>query len=155
MKVANIVNVNAEHRLFEISSSESGRSCYQVRICSQPSSSCPDFGKQGSKVFCKHILFVLMFVLDVSDVNVLDTLAFETEEIVHILHKTDVDPQFKRNKSNKGTRRDRWSLQHILSNHENVNDEQICTIQLKENRSAKCSGLSCKKYFSEVLDASK
>ena len=95
MKVANIVNVNAEHRLFEISSSESGRSCYQVRICSQPSCSCPDFGKQGSKIFCKHILFVLMFVLDVSDVNVLDTLTFETEEIVHILHKTDVDPQFK------------------------------------------------------------
>ena len=75
------------------------------------------------------------------------TLAFETEEIVHILHKTDVDPQFKRNNSKKGTRRDRLSLQHTLNNHENVNDEQICTIQLKENRSAKCSGLSCKKIL--------
>ena len=107
------------------------------------------------KKYFVNTLFVLMFVLDVSDVNVLDTLAFETEEIVHILHKTDVDPQFKRNISKKGTRRDRLSLQHILNNHENVNDEQICTIQLKENRSAKCSGLSCKKYFSEVLDASK
>ena len=85
-----------------------------------------------------NTLFVLMFVLDVSDVNVLDTSAFQLEEVVHILHKTDVDPQFKQNKSKKGTH------QHILNNHENVNDKQICTLQLKEYCSAKCGRLNAK-----------
>ena len=73
LKIGDIVNVNAEHRLYEILSSVNGRSFYQVRICTQPSCTCPDFIKQGSKVFYKHIFFVLMFALDVLVV----TLSFQ------------------------------------------------------------------------------
>ena len=57
-KIGKVENVNLEHRLFEISSTESSRRFYQVRICTQPSCSCPDFNGYGSKVYCKHILFV-------------------------------------------------------------------------------------------------
>ena len=63
MKIADVTNINAEHRLFEVSSN--GRSFYQVRICTQPSRSCPDFAKHGNKVFCKQILFVLLFALGI------------------------------------------------------------------------------------------
>ena len=38
-------------------------------------------------------------------------------------------------------------LQQILSNHENANNEQVCTLELKESRSAQCSGLNCKKIL--------
>ena len=69
MKIGDIGKINEGHRLFKVSSSVNARSYYQVRICTQPSCSCPDFTKYGSKVFCKHILFVFVFGLDISDVD--------------------------------------------------------------------------------------
>ena len=126
MIIGDIRKVNEGHRLFEVSSSVNARSYYQVRICTQPSCSCPDFTRHGSKVFCKHILFVLLFGLDISYVDMLDTLAFQADKIDEILRKTEIDPQFRKLKSTKGKNRG-TNLKQILDSHENANEENIFT----------------------------
>ena len=124
MKIGKVENVNLEHRLFEISSTESSRSFYKVRICTQPSCSCPDFNRYGSKVFCKHILFVLYFALGVTDIDKLNKFGFQADEVSEILKNTVIDPQFKKTKAKKGGNRGKVDYQNILSSHENANDEQ-------------------------------
>ena len=74
------------------------------------------------KCFANIILFVLLFGLDISDVDMLDTLAFQADQIDEILRKTEVDPQFRKLKSTKGKNRG-TSLKQILDSHENANEE--------------------------------
>ena len=105
MKIGDVRNINEGQCLFEVSSSINAQSYYQVWICTQPSCSCPDFTRYGSKVFCNHILFVILFGLDISDVDVLDTIAFQADHIDEILPKTEFDPQFRKMKNKKGKNR--------------------------------------------------
>ena len=129
MKIATIKNINPEHRLFEVASKISARSYYQVRIGTQPSCSCPDFNKFGSKVNCKHILFVLVFGLDVTDVKLLDSRSFQADQIKEILMKTDISEEFKMGKRKKENqiRRQKAGFQRILDSHTQVNDPQVFT----------------------------
>ena len=48
---------------YSVSSSMNTKKSYTVQICLSPSSSCPDFQKNSLRVFCKHILFLLRYVL--------------------------------------------------------------------------------------------
>ena len=48
---------------------QNGRKTYDVVICNTPSCTCPDFKKNGSKVHCKHILFVLITALGQEETN--------------------------------------------------------------------------------------
>ena len=41
-------------------------SFFFAQICTTPSCTCADFKKNGCKVFCKHIIFILVVVLGVS-----------------------------------------------------------------------------------------
>ena len=151
MIIGDVRNVNEGHRLFEVSPSVYARSYYQVRICTQPSCSCPDFTRHGSKIFCKHILFVLLFGLDISDVDVLDQrlllVVFQADHIDEILRKTDVDPQFRKMKNKKGKNLGTTRLKQIINSHENANEDHIFTLQFKEGPSAKCNGFNCKKIL--------
>ena len=91
-----------------------------------------------------YVNIYILFALDVSDVSVLDTLSFQADEILQILRKTDVESQLRKRKSEGGSARSKFNLQQILNTHENANDDQICSLLLKENRSTKCSKLRCK-----------
>ena len=68
-KKGNIESVNAEHCKFEVGSGNSAPTFYQVYICTEPSCSCSDFNTYGMRSLCKHILFVLLFALEVTDIN--------------------------------------------------------------------------------------
>ena len=57
--------------------------------------------------------------LDISDVDVLDTIAFQADHIDEILRKTEVDPQFKNMKKEKGKNRDTTSLKQTLNSNDN------------------------------------
>ena len=98
-KIRNIESVNAEHCKFGVGSGNSARTFYQVHICTQPSCSCPDFNTYGIRSLCKHILFVLLFALEMTDINILDKTEFETHEVVNFLKKSNIDPAFKAKKA--------------------------------------------------------
>ena len=94
-KIRNIESVNAEHCKFEVDSGNSACTFYQVYICTQPYCSCPDFKTYGMRSLCKHILFVLLFALEVTHINILDKIEFQTHEVLNFLKKSNIHPAFK------------------------------------------------------------
>ena len=85
--IRNIESVtNAEHCKLEVGSGNSARTFYQIHICTQPSFSCPD---NGMRSLCKYI-FVLLFALEVTDINNLDKTELQTHEVLNFLKKSNI-----------------------------------------------------------------
>ena len=144
MKVRQVDYISQDNRIFEVGSSSTARVPYQVRICSQPSCTCPDYNKNGDRVLCKHILFVLLFVLEVTDIDALESLHYTNEQVLDFLSKTEVDSQFFQAKKNTDSKRQRIDFVTILNEHGEFNSLQTLTHHIKTVRSAKCSGMNCK-----------
>ena len=88
IKVTNTKTINSFKREYSITSSTSGRTRYVVKICCTPSCSCPDFRKNGKKVLCKHILFILMYILGVAENdNIIEKKYFSESYLSVILRK--------------------------------------------------------------------
>ena len=76
LKIGKIESVNAEHCKFKVGSGNSASTFYQVHICTQPFCFCPDFNTYCMRSFWKHILLVLLFALEVTDIKILDKTEF-------------------------------------------------------------------------------
>ena len=77
---------NELQRTYKIASSQIGRKFYDVTICNTPSCTCPDYKKNGTRVFCKHILFALVCVLGVkTDDSILDKRVLSDDDVKSIL----------------------------------------------------------------------
>ena len=63
--------------------SECRATFYQVQVCTQSSCSCPDSNTYGMRSLCKHILFALLFALEMTDINILDKTEFQTQKVVN------------------------------------------------------------------------
>ena len=145
LKIKNIKNVNSCNREFAVISSTSGKSTYTVQICSTPSCSFPDFRKNGLRVFCKHLLFVLKYALQVDDDSMLKSRYFSEDDLKEILgHNTDSSYIQKVQKN----RRTQQSLKDILQTHPLYHQPQEIKLIYKIGRSAKCHGRSCKAIIS-------
>lgn len=48
---------------------------------------------------CKHTLFVLLFALEVTDINILDKIEFQAHEVMDLLKKFNNFPVFKAKKA--------------------------------------------------------
>ena len=58
LKIRSVRDINTTKREFSVSNSASSRTNYQIQICSSPSCSCPDFQRNGLRVFCKQTYFI-------------------------------------------------------------------------------------------------
>ena len=66
MKIRKIVENHSLKKEFQIANNCKSWLFFVVQICTTPSCTCADFKKNGCKVFCKHIIFILVVVLGVS-----------------------------------------------------------------------------------------
>ena len=57
-------NISLLKQVYFVSSSVSGKKNYDVTVCNFPTCTCEDFGKNYLKVFCKHILFIMLNILN-------------------------------------------------------------------------------------------
>ena len=64
IKVCKFRNISQLKRVYVISSSVSAKKNYDVTVCNFPTCTCEDFRKNGQQVFCKHILFIMLKVLN-------------------------------------------------------------------------------------------
>ena len=148
IKIKNIDKVNKLNRKFIITSSLAGRTTYTIQITNTPSCTCPDFQKNGSRVHCKHLLFVLIFVLLVHDGSDILTSRFIGDDDVTLLLQHDhVDDKYILPKRPAATRRKVSNLQDILKQHPHYNNSQSFTLHHKTKRSAKCYGRNCQIIF--------
>ena len=98
------------------------------------------------KSLCKYILFVLLFALEVTDINFLSKTAFQTHDVLNFLKKSNMDLAFKAKKA-IGTAAKKTSaaqFREILNAHSHNNALQTFKHVFKINRSISCSGLNCK-----------
>ena len=142
MKLKKVTNLSTLKRQFEVKSSNSGRITYLVVICNTPSCTCPDFRKNGSKSLCKHILFVLIFVLRCCDQNMYKQHIGD-DDLKQILMIKDVDKRFMANIAKNDI--SSQTITKAFQSHPLYNKEQICTLHIKKDRCAKCRG--CKKVL--------
>ena len=67
MKIHRIVKVSNLKQEFDVLSTNTSRvSCKEI-ICNVPSCTCPNYQKNGMLVSCKHINFILLFVLKLDE----------------------------------------------------------------------------------------
>ena len=61
--------------------------------------SCSDLNSYGMRYMCKHKLFVLLFAMEMTNINILDKTEFQTHEVVNFLQKNNIDLAFKAKKA--------------------------------------------------------
>ena len=120
-KTRNMEPVNAEHCKFKVGSGNSARTFYQVHTCS-----CPDFNTYVMRFLRKPILFVLLFPLEVTDINILDKTEFQTLEVLNFLKKFNIDPAFKAKKAigTAAKKKSAPQFREILNAHSDNNAPQ-------------------------------
>ena len=150
LKIRNIKDVSNTKREFAVCSSIKSRTNYVIQICSSPSCTCPDSQKNGMRVFCKHILFVLRYALQVDEEDTMLKARYLPEEDVKALLSNKPSNTINAayiQKVKKSTRK-KTDLQEILAKHPLFTLPQKVRLMHKANRSAKCQGRSCKAVIS-------
>lgn len=145
MKIRDHKVVSTLKRIYKVSGSTSGRKTYMVEISNTPSCTCPDFQKQGAKVLCKHVLFVVLFVLsgDGMEIQLQDRYLCDADlrRIFDAAGKT-IPPRYVQERAPAKTKRE---FAAILKDHDGYEQEQKWTLHVKQKRSAVCLG--CKKVL--------
>ena len=142
LKVQNMKGTNLQRQNILFPAVWIPKKSYTVQICLSPSSSCPDFQKNSLRVFCKHILFLLRYVLrnDKSS-ELLKTRYFSNDDVKVWFYNNQlnaIDQQYVQ-KVEKSSH-NKCNLQEILSNHTLHNHPQKVRFMHKANRSVKCHG---------------
>ena len=141
MKVRSYRLDNELKRAYKITSSQIGRKFYDVTICNTPSCTCPDYKKNGTRVFCKHILFALVCVLGVktSD-SILDKRVLGDDDVKNIFAAAPRKVPEKYRQEQNDSRCKTSDVKAILVNHADYNKEQEWRLHEKSTRSAMCRG---------------
>ena len=67
MKIHRIIKVSNLKQEFDVLSTNTSRVASKEIICNVPSCTCPNYKKNGMLVSCKHIIFILLFVLKLDE----------------------------------------------------------------------------------------
>ena len=145
MKIRKTVEIHSLKKEFQIANNCKSRSFFVVQICKIPSCTCVNFNKNGHKVFCKHIIFVLVVVLGVSQ-EILKESRFIDDDNLKTIFSKPVSHSFLLPPKNV-LRKDKHDLKKILQKHPGYNKPQETKLHHKESRSAKCQGRGCNNIF--------
>ena len=147
MKVRRSESVSNLKRVYHVTSSASGKKLYKVTISNTPCCTCPDFEKHGSKVVCKHIIFIFIHVLNGHDYEkLLQDRYLATEDIRNLFTNAgnDIPSRYQQEKAPKRQKRE---FDVILKDYESYDEEQTWFFHVKSSRSALCTANDCKKVI--------
>ena len=90
MRIRGMKRTSSTTKTFNVANSERGTGSYVVTIATTPSCTCKDFRQNKSRVVCKHIIFVVLVVLDEPGLkDVLITRYMSLEDTTKLIAKTD------------------------------------------------------------------
>lgn len=75
---------------FVVSNTISRKTNYTVTVCTNPSCTCQDNRKYGESVFCKHIMFIILKILDVTDEPILRNTYTGKDDLVSMFNNTPI-----------------------------------------------------------------
>ena len=140
MEIGKTKAVSELEREYLVASSTNGKTAYLVPI---PSCSCPDFEKNGSYAFCKHIIFLLVHVLGNAQSNKhLESQHLPRQVLTNLLTATISESSKHKMRRRKLNRK---VFQKILEESPYYQDKQTLELQLKGRGRAKCSSTKCDK----------
>ena len=146
MKVNKSFITNALERSYLVSNSLTSRTAFIVEIITVQLCTCYDFAKNGTRVLCKHILFIVLHVLNGKDLEPSLLICFIEENDLRRLFDAsgkDVKYQFLC-KQPTGKRKE---FPAILAEHACFTQPQIWKVQKKCKRLAKCTNSRCRKVI--------
>ena len=147
LKIVEAKEVNNMNRTFVVKNSIKPRGQYSVYICNTPSCTCPKFDSVStSTVYCKHIMFVLVFSLGVKDNSILQGIYISDEDLKTLLQKSEIEELYLASKKKKPSHNKR-NLQEIFDDSTLMGNEQTFSLQQKRTRSASCTSSYCEAIF--------
>ena len=75
---------------FVVSNTISSKTNHTVTVCTNPSCTCQDNRKYGESVFCKHIMFIILKILDVTDEPILRNTYTGKDDLVSMFNNTPI-----------------------------------------------------------------
>ena len=137
MKIRKIVRLSALKWQFQVIGTRSSKTLYKVDISNTPTHTCPDFQKNGKFVYCKHMLFLMIFALRVEDEDKLNARHIGDEDVKSLL-VDNIDKRYvKADEPVKSSGSKDYAK--LFREHPSFSNEQLCTLQYKKSRTAKCS----------------
>ena len=137
MKIRKIVRLSALKWQFQVIGTTSNKTLYKVDICNTPTCTCPDFQKNGKFVYCKHILFVMIFALRVEHEDKLNARHISDKDVKSLL-VDNVDKRYiKGDEPVKSSGSKDYAK--LLWEHPSFSNGQLCTLQYKKSRTANCA----------------
>ena len=133
--------INALKRSYLVSNSSTSRTAFNIETGTVPSCTCPDFAKNEHQVLCKHILFIVLHVLNGKDLEPSLRIHFIKENDLRSLFDAagkDIKRRFLREQSTSK----RKDFHAILAEHACFTQPQIGKVQKKCKWLAKCTN-SC------------
>ena len=116
-----------------------------------PSCTCPKFGSSStSTVYCKHIMFVFVFVLGVIDNSILGDIYISDEDPKTLLQKKGIRGIISCTEEEK-TFRNKRNLQEIFDASPLMGKEQLYFLQKRRTGSASYTGRYCDPIF-QIVD---
>ena len=146
MKVNKSFIINTLKRSYLLSNSPTSRTDFNVEISTVQSHTCSDFAKNEHRVLCKHILFIVIHVLNGNDLEPSLRICFIEENVLRSLFDAagkDIKHQFLREQPT-GKRKD---FHAILVEHACFTQPQIWKVQKKCKWLAKCTNSRCRKVI--------
>ena len=138
MKIRKIVRLSALKWQFQVIGTTSSKTLCKADISNTPTHTCPDFQKNGKFVYCKHILFVMIFALRVEDEDKLNARHIGDEDVKSLL-VDNIDKRYiEADEPVKSSGSKDYAK--LLREHPSFSNEQLCTLQYKKSRTAKCAG---------------
>ena len=141
MKIHGIVKVSNLKQEFHVLSTNTSRVAFKVIICSVTSWTCPDYKKNGMPASCKHIIFILLFVVKLDEEVGHNARHIGDEGVKAFLNNFQFEERFMK----QAPLTKRINVLELLEQHEFFGQQQTYTLHQKAKRNAKCT--SYKKSF--------
>ena len=151
MKVKKIKRSSKKRHVFDVTNNSNSKTNYEVQISSVPSCTCSDFRDYGTKVFCPHILFILLVVLKGNDLKEAMKNRFLSDDYVKNLLSNQVEEKFKISNAQRRERRHK-DFPAILQRHEDYEKAQTWRAHKKSVRAANCTNYKCKASLKRGTD---
>ena len=117
-----------------IASGSNGKKSYNVVLTSTSSCSCPDYEKNGWKVYCKHICLVLYAWGNERFLTSLKERYFSEDDLKFLFRNKDIPELYRQ--PQEVSKRPR-NFREILKSHQDYDGQQQWSLHRKKVKSAK------------------
>ena len=144
MKIKSVVKPSTYNRKHVLNSSVNGRIYTKFKSAIHHHAPAATFRKNGAQVHCKHLFFMLIFILKVEEKDHCLRMKHLEDDDLKVMLQYNVDSLYLLKIGETPSSRKTKDYQAILKKHTSYSNDQTFILHHKTTRSAKCSGRNCR-----------